>query len=849
LDIVNSFMIENEIFYYYDLNKVIKNSRKLKRLPIVLKILLEANLRKAKNEIEFNKILNIFTNRMDSIIFLYPSRIIMQDFTGIPTIVDLASMRDIIKNKGGDVSKVNPQIMVDLVIDHSLDIHSASEQSSAQINMNKEFDLNKERYQFAKWAGKSFSKLRVIPPGSGICHQINLEYLSTILHLETKDDKNFIYPETIVGTDSHTTMINSLGILAWGVSGIDAQGIMLGVPVSLTFPKVVGIDIHGELKEGITSSDLVLTLTRKLKEYNIDGKIVEFHGKGLKYLTLEDRSTISNMAPEYGAVSSFFAIDDKTISYFNKTRGTGDYGSLLKEYLIKQHLFYDEEDELDFDEVIDLDLSLLEPTIAGPKRPQDSVDIKSLKNQTIRNKGSFLKDNDIVLAAITSCSTTSNPYLLIHAALIAKKAHELGLHVKDSVKTIFSPGSIVVKEYLERLDLLKYLEAIGFHIIGFGCATCFGHSGDLQEIIELEIKSNNLNVCSVTSGNKNFEGKVHPLIKSNYLMSPSLVLIYALVGTTKFNLFDDVIGVIDDKDIRLKDLWPKNSKVGEYLQKLDYTLYKNIYKNIFTGNEFWQKLSVEDSLNYTWNTRSTYIQPNSFFQEQNLEKIEIKRAAILALFGDNVSTEQISPRGQISLYSPAAKYLEKKGVKSFEYNTFGSRRANSEVMLRGVFDNNSLQNKMVSKEGGYTIDYLTNEIISIYDKAQQFKEKNRSLVVFAGENFGCGVPRDWAVKGIKLLGIKAIIAKSFDSVYKSNLISMGVLPLEFIDDDIKSLKLKGDEELTIEEKEIKVDSKIKAMIYKNENIMEIELKVRLDNETEVLYYKSGGIFPYLLKNL
>jgi aconitate hydratase len=848
LDIVNSFEIENEIFYYYDLEKVIKNNTKLKKLPIVLKILLESNLRKANSFQEFESIINIFTNRLNSKIKFYPSRVIMQDFTGVPALVDLASMRDVINQYGLDPKEINPQVMVDLVIDHSISISSFGSNESSEINLEKELETYKDRFKFVKWANNAFSNFRVIPPGSGICHQVNLEYLSTILHVEKIEEKYFLYPETIVGTDSHTTMINSLGVLGWSVEGVQAQSSMLGLPISFNLPKVVGVNLHGMLKEGITSSDLVLTLTSMLKKHGVDKKLVEFYGSGLKYLTLEDRSIVSNMAPEYGAVCSFFAIDNQTISYFNKTRDNEDYGKLIKEYLKRQNLFYNPEEILSYDEIIDLDLSSLDPTIAGPKRPQDRLEIKGLKDIVITNKGKFLRDADIVLAAITSCSSTSNPYLLIHAALVAKKAYEFGLKVNSHIKTSLAPGSLVVKEYLEKLGLLKYLEAIGFHIVGYGCTTCYGNSGELDENVENEIKQNNLNICSVTSGNRNFEGKIHSLIKSNYLMSPSLVIVYSLIGTMKFDLFDGVVGIIDDKDIRLKDLWPTNQEVGEYMQQLDYTLYKQIYKNIFKGNQFWQNLEVPNTSTYNWDENSNYIQPSKLFDELTKDKINIEKAGILAMLGDFISTDDISPLGQIPLYSPAAKYLENRGVKSFEYNTYASRRGNSQIMLRGLFENIK-QNLMVSKEGGYTMDYEAGEIVSIYEKSEKYKTQNRDLIILAGKDYGVGSTRDWAAKGTRLLGVKAVIAKSFDPIHRLNLISFGVLPLEFIDDDIKSLKLKGNEEISIFSDEIKEQSTVIATIHKNGLDILVDLKCRLENNEEVNYYKNGGVLSYLLKKM
>lgn len=847
MDIINSFKIENETFYFYDISRVINSSKKLIKLPIVLKILLEANLRKSKDSIEFNKIVNIFTNRMNSKIGFYPSRIIMKDFTGIPSLIDLASMRDVVKEKGGDVSKINPQIMLDLVIDNTSTVFSNNEDDISK-NIQKDNEENKERYEFVKWAQGTFSNFRVIPPGSGICHNVNLEYLSTILHVEQKEDKYFLYPETIVGSDSQTTLINSLGVLGWGIDGIDAQAVMLGMPITLDLPKVVGVNINGILKDGITSADLVVTLSNILNDYGVNGKLVEFYGESLKYLTLEDRSIISNIAPEYGAICSFFAIDDKTISYFNKTRENEDYSKLIKTYLEKQNLFYNGE-ELDYDEVVDLDLSLLEPTIINLKRTTENSGIEFLKNLPIINNGKILKDTDIVISTITSCTTSTNPYLLIHAALIAKKAFEFGLKIDKKIKTSLIPGTLVVKEYLESLDLLKYLENLGFNIVGYGCTKSSMNLNNLELNIEHDIKEYKLNVCELTSEKKDLDEKNNALIKSSYLMSPSLVILYSLIGTVKFDLFNDIIGTLDDKDIYLKDLWPNSKEVGVYLQKLDDTLYKDIYKDIFKGNEFWRKLIVKKEDTYSWNNNSTYIQASKIFDEHLLEKIEMKNAGILALFGDGISTDYISPHGQIALYSPAAKYLESKGVKSYEYNSFKSRRGCQEVMLRGTFDNIKLKNLMVSKEGAYTMDYESGEIVSIYEKSQKYKQINKPLVIIAGDDYGIGEQIDWASKGSKLLGIKVVIAKSFDEKHKSNLIALGILPLEFIDDDIQTLKLKGNETISIKETAIKEDSKILAIIHKEDFDVEIELKCRLDNKTEVNYYKNDGVLSFLLKKI
>ena len=828
MNIINSFEIENETFYFYDINKVINGNEKLKRLPIVLKILLESNLRNSKDEIEFNKIINIFSNRINTEINFCASRGIMQNYSAISTLVDLASIRDIVKAEGGNVEKINPQITLDLIMDQSLEEN------------NSLYDV--EVYEFIKWAQNAFSKLRVVPPGSGICNRINLEYLSTILHLEKKDEKFFLYPETIIATDSNNRMLNSLGVLGLAIDGIDLLSTILGLPITLNFPKIIGMNIDGDVKEGVTSSDLISVLINKLKEHDLNGEIVEFYGVGLKHISLEDRSEISSLSPQYGAICSFFAIDDKTISYFDKTRESDDYGKLIKTYLKKQCL-YSSEDELDYDKVINIDLSILSPKINGPKKVQEIVNINNLKESLILNRATDIKDMDIVLAEIYSCAINSNPYLLIPAALIAKKSLEFGLKINKHIKASLYLNSFIITEYLEKLDLLKYFETLGFEIL-----TC-EDSTNLDQNIESQIKSFNLNVCSIISKDDNFEEKKHSLIKSNYFMSPSLIIIYSLLGTMKFDLYSDKIGTFDDKEIYLHDLWPTQSQIGDCLQVVNSSLYKDIYKDMFKGNELWKNIFDLNNNTYSWHDDSTYIQGSKFVEEMNLKKIEIENAGILALLSDFITTNDISSLGQISLYSAASKYLEKNGVKSFEYNSFESRRGNSEVMIRGILNSANLQNQMVTKEGGYTMDYESNEIVSIYDKAQRFKEINRALVIFAGLDFGKGKAKDWAVKGMKLLGVKAIVAKSFDAVYRSNLISVGILPLEFIDDDIQSLKLKGDESITIKSDAIKADSKVDMTIHKKDGDITLDLKCRLDTVIEEEYYKSGGTISFLLKKL
>lgn len=833
MDIINSFKIRDEIFYYHDITKVISSNSKLKKLPIVLKILLESNLRKAKDAIEFNKIINIFVNRMNSEITFYLSRIILQNFNSLPSLVELASIRDTVHEQGGDVKSINPKVLVDLLIDD-------------EIEENKKINIE-EKYKFVKWAQSAFSNFRVIPSGSGIYHQLNLEYLSTIIHLEKIDDKYFIYPETMISSLDEHKMMNSIGVLGLRVSDLNIESSMLGLSIPLVLPKVVGVNIHGVLKPGVTSSDLVSILINKLKQNDMSAKFVEFYGEGLKYLTLEDRTIILNMAREYKARCSFFAIDDKTIDYFNNTRENKDYSVLIKTYLEKQSFFYKNE-SLDYDELVDFDLSLLEPCIKTLKKTEDSIDINSLKGLVVLNEAISIKDYDVVIATISFCASNSNPYILIHAALVAKKALSLGLKVPKHIKTSLVLNSLIVKEYLEKLDLLKYLEELGFSIIAYSCSDYNSRVIDLDKNIQEEIKHNNLNVCSLSSFSRGVEERNNALIKSNYLISASLVVVYSLVGSIKFDIFEDTIEQRIAKDVYLKDIWPTQEEVGRYLSEIDSILYKDIYKNMFKGDESWRKLIVKKTDTYSWDENSTYIKASNFFNDIDLNKIDIKNAGILVLLGDKITSDSICASGNISLYSSASKYLEENGVKSFEYNSFESRACNAEVMVRGTLDNSNIKNSMVSKEGGYTKDYESNEIVSIYEKSQIFKKLNKSLVIFAGREFGIGNSMSWAVKGVKLLGVKVIIAKSFDLVFKADLVRLGVLPLEFIDDDIQSLKLKGNELISIEENEIKADSKIVVIIHKDEVDIEIELKCRLDNEDEVSYYKNGGVLSYLLKN-
>lgn len=840
----DSFIFNDNEYFFTNLKKIYQDYSSLKKLPISLKIILEENVRNSNDE-ELNSLIEIFVqkNRIKNIKF-YPNRILMQDYTGIPTMVDFASMRDILKSQGVDERIINPKIMVDLVVDHSLEINSTNQINSLEINLEKEIEKNAPRYKFIKWANKQFENFSVVPAGKGICHQINLEYLSTMITVQKEDEKIFIYPEKILGTDSHTTMINALGVLAWGISGIQAQAVMLNPTLNINLPKVIGLQLCGELKEGVNSSDIIRTLTNFLKEYDTNEKIIEFYGEGLKELSLEDRATIANMAPEYKALCTYFIVDDNTIKYVEKTRGVD--ASIIKEYFVNQGLF-DIKEGLVYDEDIKFDLSLVQAVVSGPKMPNEKVNLRKIPSKLVSFKsGNLLKDNDIVLASINSCMSTSNPTLMIQAALLAKKAISFGLEINTNIKKSFTPGSLVVREYLSKLDLLKYFEFIGFEISGYGCACCFGNSGHLIPGIEDEIQKYDLNVSSVTSGNINYQGKINHFIKSNWLMSPALVLAYSFKGTINCNLTDDEIA----KNIYLKDLWPSNDEVQEYLNKIDFNMFSRVYQGVFDGNRHWEELPYFDSLTYNWDEDCTYIKPSQIFEDIHLENIDIKNAKILAILGDKVSTDLISPVDEISSNSSAGVYLSLKGLKNEDFNSYGSRRANKEVMLRGMFSSRKLKNKIISpKEGGFTKDFQNDEIISIYDFSEKMQKENRPLVLFANEDFGIGSLRDWAVKGIKLLGIKAIIAKSFDSKYKSSLISVGVLPLIFINENLDTLNLEGDETISIKNTTIVPNSNVILTIQKEGNTTEIELKSKLETKEEVEIYKNGGILAKILKNI
>ena len=827
----NSFVFNAYTYYYCDLRKVFERYSILRKLPNSLKILLEANIRNvAEQDIATMIASFVHKNFMREIEF-YPSRLIMQDDIGIPSMVELASLRDVVYFYGANVKTVKPQIMVDLVIDNR-----------RTAKNHKEMKRNEEQYTFLKWAQSEFENFSLIPPNSGFSHQINIEYLSTMINLKQKDNKLFIYPETIVGTNIQSTMINALGVLGFSIGEIQAQASMLGSSVSLNLPCVLGVEIVGTLAQGVGIIDASLKLANKLKEYNLENKIIEFYGSSLKNLTIEDRAILSNIATQYGAICGYFGVDDNTIAYVEQTRGVD--ATLIKEYFIKQGMYNNQ--DLVYDEDMKFDLSAVKPIIAGPKSLESKIYVNKVPSKLASfKKGNFVRDNDIVLAAITAHTTNSNPTLLIQAGLLAKKACILGLSINKNIKRIFIPGSLVVKEYLQRVDLLKYLEQLGFYITDFDDELSI-NSIDLVEIVSMDIDKFNLDVSSISSGNKNYNDKIHPKVKSNWLMSPALVVAYCLKGNMNFDITSDAIY----KDIYLNDIWPSSHEVTEYLSRINYSVYQNVYRDIFLGNKQWQEITYDKTQIYSWSYLNTYVEESKLFENINLEKINIKNARILALLGDDISTNQISPYGQIFPYTPAALYLESKGLHPDEFDTFENRVSNAEVMSRGILSNIKLKNKIVSsKEGGFTKDFLSGEIMSIYDFSIKMKEEHTPLVIFAGKNYGIGEQRAWAAKGLKLLGVKAVIAKSFNKKHKSDLVSMGILPLEFIDDDLDSLYLNGDELISIESNDIKMNSKIEIQIIKSYDTKTITVQSRLDSKAEVLYYKNGGVLAYLLKNI
>ncbi len=878
---VNSFntqeilKVSGKDYHYFSLKKLEgQDFPSVQQLPKTLKILLE-NLLRWEDGVRVTRenistLANWATKPSTANILFAPARVLMQDFTGVPAIVDLAAMRSAMVARGGDPKKVNPLTPVDLIIDHSVQVDEYANVAAYADNVHMEMQRNRERYEFLRWGQEAFDHFRVVPPGTGICHQVNLEYLGKVVWTREVAGEMQAYPDTLVGTDSHTTMINGLGILGWGVGGIEAEAAMLGQPISLLIPEVIGFEITGQLREGVTATDLVLTITQILRSHGVVGKFVEFYGHGLATLTLPDRATVANMAPEYGATCGFFPVDQETLNYLTLTGREPAEIALVEAYSKAQGLWRDETSEKPmFTETLQLDLAEVAPSLAGPRRPQDRVLISDLpqafakQQETLTHntdsrpvpvEGGFSLDHGaMVIAAITSCTNTSNPSVLMAAGLLAKKACELGLTVKPWVKTSFAPGSKVVTTYLAQAGLQTYLNQLGFNLVGYGCTTCIGNSGPLDAPIAKAIDENGLVVSAVLSGNRNFEGRIHPQVKANWLASPPLVVAYALAGTSKIDLHKEALGT--DKQgnpVFLKDIWPSNAEVHKEVLTVRDTMYREQYADVFKGDEEWSNLATNQDPTYVWREDSTYIQHPTFFTDQS-KPSDIHSARILALLGDSITTDHISPAGAIPLNSPAGQYLVEQNIAQKDFNSYGARRGNHEVMVRGTFANIRLRNLMTpDKEGGFTRHFPSGAEMSIYEASKLYLQDKKPLVVFAGKEYGTGSSRDWAAKGTRLLGVKAVIAESYERIHRSNLIGMGVLPLEFLPGtNQQSLGLTGEETISIEGVEaVTPGSTVKMQVIDNKgNCRVVSLHCRIDTSDELQYFKHGGILAYVLEQL
>jgi aconitate hydratase len=852
-------------------------------LPFSLKVLLENLLRHEDGRtVTADDIRGIADwlkeRKSDREIAFRPARVLMQDFTGVPAVVDLAVMRDAMSALKGNPRKINPLVPVDLVIDHSVMVDAFGNARAFDVNVEREYERNRERYAFLRWGSSAFDNFRVVPPGTGICHQVNLEYLAQAVWTKKENGAAVAFPDTLVGTDSHTTMVNGLAVLGWGVGGIEAEAAMLGQPISMLIPEVVGFRLSGKLNEGVTATDLVLTVTERLRRLGVVGKFVEFYGEGLDHLPVEDRATIANMAPEYGATCGFFPIDEETLAYLEATDRKDSRIELVKAYAKAQGMFRDDatKDPV-FTETIALDLGEVEPSIAGPKRPQDRVPLAKApasfiealdkeygkaneagKRVPVLSKNFDLGHGDVVIAAITSCTNTSNPFVMVAAGLLAKNAAKRGLQVKPWVKTSLAPGSQVVTDYLEQAGLQKHLDALGFNLVGYGCTTCIGNSGPLPEEISKTIHEDGLAVAAVLSGNRNFEGRVNHDVRANYLASPPLVVAYALAGSMSADLANDPIGMDGDGEpVYLKDIWPSSKDVARLVRKaVKRSMFKRRYGDVFEGDKEWRDIAIKGGLTYDWDKTSTYVQEPPYFEGLTLAPApvtDIVGARILALFLDSITTDHISPAGSIRRDSPAGHYLMEHGVAAHDFNSYGSRRGNHEVMMRGTFANTRIKNMMVKGvEGGVTIHYPSGEQLPIYDAAMRYAQEGVPLVVFAGKEYGTGSSRDWAAKGTRLLGVRAVIAESFERIHRSNLIGMGVLPLVFAEGTTwPSLGLKGDETVTLVGLgDIKPGQWIEADItYADGETRAAPLRARIDTFDELDYFKNGGILHYVLRSL
>ena len=865
---------------------------RLSKLPYSIRIMLEAVVRQVNgNEITRDDAINLagWTPRPASrpILPYRPARVIMQDFTGVPAIVDLAAMREAVARMGKDPSLINPLVPVDLVIDHSVQVDFFARPDALVRNAELEFQRNRERYEFLRWGQNAFSDFRVVPPATGIVHQVNLEYLAQVVIVKQSDDGYIAFPDTLVGTDSHTTMINGLGVVGWGVGGIEAEAAMLGQPIDMLTPDVIGVRLYGHLSEGVTATDLTLTITQALRKKGVVDKFVEFYGPGLSTLSLPDRATIANMAPEYGATIGYFPVDTETLRYLRMTGRSHEAVELVERYYKEQGLFRtDDSPDPEFTDILEIDLNLVETSLAGPKRPQDRIPLTHMKRSfrsaltaPIKEGGFGLGEPElkkteefganghtlsmthgaVVIAAITSCTNTSNPSVMVAAGLLAKKAIERGLTVKPYVKTSLAPGSRVVTEYLEKADLLEPLAKLGFNVVGYGCTTCIGNSGPLPGEVVKAITGGDLVAAGVLSGNRNFEGRIHPYVRANYLASPPLVVAYALAGTIDIDLKNDPIGIDQEgNEVYLRDIWPNNQEVAQEVAKnVSTEMFLRKYQSVFNGNDTWNAIQSHESELYEWDSNSTYIQEPPFFIGTSHENRSIKgfsNGRVLALLGDSITTDHISPAGAIAVDSPAGKYLVANGVQPRDFNSYGSRRGNDRVMTRGTFANIRLKNRMVpGVEGGVTKHFPDGEQMSIYDAAIKYQQEDVPLVIIAGKDYGTGSSRDWAAKGTILLGIKAVIAESFERIHRSNLVGMGVLPLQFLPGESSStLAITGDEMISIEglDDQITPNSQVTArMIRQNQEVTYFHVIARLNTPVEIDYYRNGGVLNTVLNNL
>lgn len=874
MDWKKELIVNDEHYTYFDLPSIAATYQKdITAYPYSIRVLIES-LARHEEIADLENLVNFNAKKPTGVVPFRPSRVVLQDFTGVPAVVDLAAMRDAVVKLDGDPRIINPEIPVTLVVDHSVQVDCAGTKESLAYNTEKEFEQNHERYQFLKWAQQAFDNFEVVPPETGIIHQVNLEYLSDVI---LKNEKKLLFPDSLEGTDSHTTMINGLGVLGWGVGGIEAEAAILGEASYFPTPEVIGVELTGSLSPGATATDLALYLTERLRNEKVVGKFVEYFGNGYKTLSLSDRATIANMAPEYGATCGFCPIDEETLAYLRLTGRTEGQVQLVTAYAKQNSLFYDGTEIPEYTRVIHLDLSTVQSSIAGPKRPQDRMLLAEVANnfadsltnpsgpkgfglnekeltrrEKIAGTDEMLETGDLALAAITSCTNTSNPSVMVAAGLLAQKAVALGLQVPKTIKTSLAPGSKIVTQYLEKGHLLEPLAELGFDIVGYGCTTCIGNSGPLAEEIETTLKESDLVVSAVLSGNRNFEGRIHPLIKANYLASPPLVIAYALAGSIKKDLTKEAIAVVNEKEIYLKDLWPTQDEVATYINEfLEPADFKKAYENVYQSNERWNQIETSEGECYDWDDTSTYIANPPFFENLGaaIDATEsLKNLQVLAKFGDSVTTDHISPAGNISLQSPAGNYLKAHGLAYKDFNSFGSRRGNHEVMMRGTFGNIRIQNQLTPETtGGYTTLATTGEELSIYDAAMRYQQEKIGTIILAGKDYGMGSSRDWAAKGTNLLGVKAVLAESYERIHRSNLVMMGVIPFEYLPGQTAdSLGLTGQKRYSFVFPEEPAINQLIDVIALGETDTHFQVKLRFDSAADITYWKNQGILPLVI---